>query len=133
MLYNENGEKIYVESNNENRMILYNKVKLLLDSEIMKIEEEINRMITKYFENYKGEGHLRVAYVVGSVWINTPLQEIYKVLLKIYNNDEDIAYNKSKEIIGCLFRKVMIEDLEYNYLCQYFGKNKGYIYTRESI
>lgn len=133
MLYNENGEKIYVESNNENRMILYDKVKLLLDFEIIKIEEEIKGMIKKYFEKYADDGHLRVAYVVGSVWINTPLQEIYKVLLKIYNNDEDIAYNKSKEIIGCLFRKVMIEDLEHNYLCQYFGENKGYIYTREDI
>lgn len=133
MLYNENGEKIYVESNNENRMILYDKVKLLLDFEIIKIEEEIKGMIKKYFEKYADDGHLRVAYVVGSVWTRSSLQEIYNVLLKIYNDDEDIAYNKSKEIVGCLFRKVMIEDLEYNYLCQYFGENKGYIYTRESI
>ena len=133
MLYNENGEKIYVESNNENRMILYNKVKLLLNFEIITIEEEIKNMIKKYFEKYADDGHLRVAYVVGSVWTGTSLQKVYNILLKIYNNDEDIAYNKSKEIIGCLFRKVMIEDLEYNYLCQYFGKNKGYIYTRESI
>lgn len=132
MLYNENGEKIYVESNNENRMVLYDKVKLLLDSKIIKIEDEIKTKIEDYFKTYE-EGHLRVAYVVGSVWTRSSFQEIYNVLLKIYNNDEDIAYNKSKEIIGCLFRKVMIEDLEYNYLCQYFGENKGYIYTRESI
>lgn len=133
MLYNENGEKIYVESNNENRMILYNKVKLLLNFEIITIEEEIKNMIKKYFEKYADDGHLRVAYVVGSVWTGTSLQKVYNILLKIYNNDGDVAYNKSKEIIGCLFRKVMIEDLEYNYLCQYFGENKGYIYTRESV
>ncbi|MEG0236795.1 MAG: hypothetical protein RR523_08170 [Cetobacterium sp.] len=133
MLYDENGKKIYIESNNENRMILYNKVKLLLSLEIIKIEEEIKKMIRDYFKVYedKGEkGHLRVAYVVGSVWTSSSLQEIYNVLLKIYNNDKDIAYNKSKEIIGCLFRKVMIEDLDYVYLCKYFGAEKGYIYTR---
>lgn len=93
MLYNENGEKIYVESNNENRMVLYDKVKLLLDSKIIKIEDEIKTKIEDYFKTYE-EGHLRVAYVVGSVWTRSSFQEIYNVLLKIYNNDEDIAYNK---------------------------------------
>lgn len=81
MLYSKNKKrskattifrlKNYIESNNRNRMILYNKVKLSLSLGIIKIKEETKKMLRDYFEVYedKGEeGHLRVDHVVRSVW-----------------------------------------------------------------
>lgn len=132
MLYNEEGKLIVIETENMDRMELFNKVIANLGNKMNSVMDYIGKKIDEYFTHYENQGkkaHLKAAYILGGTWEETPMENVYEAILEIFQHEENISFDKAKEIAGCLIRRYMINDKENSYLGTYIN---GYVYSRES-
>jgi len=130
MLYDTEGNLQQI-TNDEVRKRLYQYTvnELKFKRTILKY---IDFKLENYFNHYEIQGdydkRVKVGYLFNSNWKGEVIQDIYEVLKK--KNNETVAYEKAKEVLGCLVREVMIMDVEYDYLGEYIPE-KGYNYKRE--
>lgn len=131
MLYDIQGNPQQI-TNDKIRKKLYQDTinKLQLKRPILKY---IDFKLEEYFNHYEMNGdfdkRVKVGYLFNSTWDNEIIHEIYEVLEITYKSQ---AYEKAKEVLGCLVREVMISDTEYEYLGEYIPE-KGYNYKRSLI